>query len=54
MMGLSFALSMLVTSPVGMLAGWLSEMNRSLPLVMNLGFIAVCLYLGVRISENKQ
>ena len=54
MMGLSFALSMLVTSPVGTLAGILSEMNRALPLMMNVMFIGVCLYLAGRISENKQ
>ena len=54
MMGLSFALSMLVTSPVGTLAGVLSEINRSLPLCMNLGFVAVCLYLSCRISEKKE
>jgi len=53
MMGLSFALSMLVTSPVGTLAGVLSEMNRALPLVMNIGFIAVCLYLAGRITEKR-
>ena len=53
MMGLSFALSMLVTSPVGTLAGVLSEWNRSLPLVMNVGFILVCLYLAGKITEKK-
>lgn len=53
MMGLSFALSMLVTSPVGTLAGVMSEINRSLPLCMNLIFIAVCLYLSGKISERK-
>ena len=54
MMGLSFALSMLVTSPVGTLAGVMSEINRALPLCMNLVFIAVCLHLSFKISEKKE
>jgi len=54
MMGLSFALSMLVTSPVGTLAGVMSEINRALPLCMNLVFITVCLYLSFKISEKKE
>lgn len=52
MLGLSYAVCMLVTSPFGTLAGYLSEINRALPMGMNLALVAACVLLVFRVKEE--
>lgn len=53
MNGLFCAMCLLMTSPFGALAGYLSEMNRAWPYVLNLGLVAVALFLSVRVWNMK-
>ncbi|MDD6682076.1 MAG: MFS transporter [Clostridiales bacterium] len=42
MQGFFFTLCLLVTSPFGMIAGALSDINRALPMGLNIGLLMVC------------
>ena len=42
MQGFFFTLCLLVTSPFGMIAGALSDINRALPMGLNIGLLIIC------------
>ncbi len=53
MLGLFYAMMLLVTAPFGLIAGVLSEMNRALPLVLTLGMTAFTMFMGVCIARES-
>ena len=56
MQGLFFTICLLITSPFGMIAGILSEMNRALPMALNIALLILCCYFVILIErfENRQ
>lgn len=53
MLGLFYAMMLLVTAPFGLIAGVLSELNRALPLVLTLGMTAFTMFMGVCIARES-
>lgn len=49
--GWFFALSLGITAPFGVIAGWLSDINRTLPFYLNLALLSVALVLTVRLAK---
>lgn len=49
MLGLFYAMTMLVTSPSGIVAGWLSDIDRSLPFIMTAALCLLAIILGMKI-----
>jgi len=54
MNGMFLAMCLLLTSPVGALAGALAQINRSLPFAMTLVLSALALYLSLKVWHIKQ
>ena len=54
MLALFYALVLLVTSPMGVIAGWLSQVHRMLPFVLTLGLYAVAIVLSLSIWAVTQ
>ncbi len=54
MNGLFLAMCLLITSPVGALAGALAQVDRSLPFVLTLVLCLLALFLSLKVSQIKQ
>lgn len=54
MNGLFLAMCLLITSPVGALAGALAELNRSLPFVLTMVLCALALFLSLKVWQLKR
>jgi MFS family permease len=50
MLGLFFAIMLLITSPLGTVGGLLSDVNRALPLVLASALCALAIWIGQKIS----
>lgn len=53
MLGLFYAMMLLVTAPFGVIAGALSEMNRALPLVLTLCMTLLAMAMGLCIARES-
>ncbi len=51
MLGLTTMLILLVTAPFGTLAGWLSKMDRAIPMLLNVGLAALSTWLAMRLDD---
>lgn len=51
MLGWFFAMTMMVTAPFGVFAGWLSEMNRALPFIFTSVMVLVTMWCGAQIVK---
>ncbi len=54
MNGVFLAMCLLITSPVGALAGALAQVDRSLPFVLTLMLCVLALYLSKKVWQNKR
>jgi MFS family permease len=54
MNGLFLAMCLLITSPMGALAGALAEVDRSLPFVLTLALCAMALFLSLKVWQIKR
>lgn len=57
MLGWFYAMTMLVTAPFGVFAGWLSEMNRALPFIFTSVMVLVTMWCGeelVKLADSKK
>lgn len=54
MLGFAFTCCLLLSSPFGLLAGWLSKQNRFLPLALAAAMAIVCAVCSVRLNAEMQ
>ena len=54
MLGWFFAMTMLVTAPFGVFAGWLSEMNRALPFVFTSVMVVLTMVFGSEVVKDME
>lgn len=54
MLGWFYAMTMLVTAPFGVFAGWLSEMNRMLPFILTSVMLLVTLTVGMKLASDVE
>ncbi len=54
MQGFFFMMCLLMTSPFGMLAGALSDINRALPMGLNLLFLAGCAVFAIALDRDEK
>lgn len=53
MQGFFFTLCLLVTSPFGMIAGALSDINRALPMALNILFLLLCAFFALLLDRSS-
>lgn len=51
MLGLATMMILLVSAPFGTLAGWLSKLDRSIPMLLNVALAGLSVWLGTRLDE---
>lgn len=54
MLGWFYAMTMLVTAPFGVFAGWLSEMNRALPFILTSVMVVITLVVGTKLAADVE
>ena len=54
MFAFSLMLALLVTSPFGTVAGWLSKVDRGLPMLLNMALAALSIGLALRLDHVLQ
>ena len=52
--GWFYALCLGVTAPFGVIAGVLSDMNRTLPFYLNLGLLLIAVVLSVKLAKESR
>lgn len=52
MLALATMMALMVSAPFGTLAGWLSKLNRSLPMLLNVSLAALSIFLAPRLAAE--